>query len=100
MDTREVDRQAAQHATTISQLRSHPLRMLVVFGTPIAFATTGFLHLVPWRDDPVPGCRRPAQPTAEASGPPADVCMTDVAPSPQRGSAWCAACPPDSTSSA
>jgi hypothetical protein len=32
----------------ITQLRAHPLRMLVVFGTPVAFATTGLLHLVPW----------------------------------------------------
>src|SRR5215510_13715442 len=48
MDTYEVDRQAPQHTTSINQLRAHPLRMLVVFGTPVAFATTGFLHLVPW----------------------------------------------------
>jgi hypothetical protein len=48
MDIYEVDLQAPHHATSISQLRAHPLRMLVVFGTPVAFATTGFLHLVPW----------------------------------------------------
>jgi hypothetical protein len=52
MDTHEVDQhpphQAPHDVTGISGLRAHPLRMLVVFGTPVAFATTGFLHLVPW----------------------------------------------------
>jgi hypothetical protein len=33
----------------ITELRAHPGRILVVFGTPIAFAITGFLHLVPDR---------------------------------------------------
>jgi len=52
MHTHEVD-QHAPHQTphevmSITGLRAHPLRMLVVFGTPVAFATTGFLHLVPW----------------------------------------------------
>src|SRR5215472_18024423 len=52
MHTHEVD-QHAPHPTphevmSITGLRAHPLRMLVVFGTPVAFATTGFLHLVPW----------------------------------------------------
>jgi hypothetical protein len=36
----------------ITELRAHPGRMLVVFGTPIAFAITGFLHLVPKTDAP------------------------------------------------
>jgi len=48
MDTYEADLRAPQHTTSIIQLRTHPLRMLVVFGTPVAFAITGFLHLVPW----------------------------------------------------
>jgi len=56
MDTQDLDQHAppdaahgAQQADMrITQLRSHPLRMLVVFATPVAFATTGFLHLVPW----------------------------------------------------
>ena len=52
MDTHEVDQhaphQAPHEVTGISGLRAHPLRMLVVFSTPVAFATTGFLHLVPW----------------------------------------------------
>jgi len=52
MDTHEVDQQAPHHTPhevmSITGLRAHPLRMLVVFGTPVAFATTGFLHLVPW----------------------------------------------------
>jgi len=52
MDTHEVDQhaphQAPHEVTGISGLRAHPLRMLLVFGTPVAFATTGFLHLVPW----------------------------------------------------
>jgi len=56
MDTHYVDQHTtheaphhAQHGVmTVTQLRSHPLRMLVVFGTPVAFATTGLLHLVPW----------------------------------------------------
>ena len=30
----------------ITELRAHPGRILIVFGTPIAFAITGFLHLV------------------------------------------------------
>ena len=30
----------------IAELRAHPGRILIVFGTPIAFAITGFLHLV------------------------------------------------------
>ena len=52
MDTHEID-QHAPHQTprqvmSITQLRAHPLRMLVVFGTPVAFATTGFLHLLAW----------------------------------------------------
>jgi cytochrome bd-type quinol oxidase subunit 2 len=36
----------------ITELRAHPGRILVVFGTPIAFAITGFLHLVPETDAP------------------------------------------------
>lgn len=52
MDKQEVDQhaphQAPHRVASITKLRAHPLRMLVVFGTPIAFATTGFLHLVPW----------------------------------------------------
>jgi hypothetical protein len=36
----------------ITDLRAHPGRILVVFGTPIAFAITGFLHLVPEADAP------------------------------------------------
>jgi len=52
MDTHEVDRhaphQTPHEVMSITGLRAHPLRMLVVFGTPVAFATTGFLHLVPW----------------------------------------------------
>jgi len=31
----------------ITELRAHPVRMLVVCGAPIVFAVTGFLHLVP-----------------------------------------------------
>lgn len=46
MATHEVDQHAAHQAMSITKLRAHPLRMLVVFGTPIAFATTGLLHLV------------------------------------------------------
>lgn len=52
MDTHEVD-QHATHQTprqvmSITQLRAHPLRMLVVSGTPAAFAATGLLHLLAW----------------------------------------------------
>ncbi len=36
----------------ISDLRAHPGRILVVFGTPIAFAIAGFLHLVSDGDAP------------------------------------------------
>jgi hypothetical protein len=48
MDTRQVDQYTPDQVMGIGELRAHPLRMLVVFGTPVAFATTGFLHLVPW----------------------------------------------------
>src|SRR5215831_21418281 len=48
MDTRQVDQYTPDQVIGISGLRAHPLRMLVVFGTPVAFAITGFLHLVPW----------------------------------------------------
>ena len=36
----------------IAELRAHPGRILIVFGTPIAFAITGFLHLVADGDVP------------------------------------------------
>jgi hypothetical protein len=36
----------------ITELRAHPGRILVMFGTPLAFAITGFLHLVPAGDAP------------------------------------------------
>jgi hypothetical protein len=36
----------------IADLRAHPGRVLIVFGTPIAFAITGFLHLVADGDVP------------------------------------------------
>jgi hypothetical protein len=48
MDTRQVDQYTPDQVMGITGLRAHPLRMLVVFGTPVAFAITGFLHLVPW----------------------------------------------------
>jgi hypothetical protein len=48
MYTHEVDQHAPHQVMRITELRAHPLRMLVVFGTPIAFATTGFLHEVAW----------------------------------------------------
>ena len=55
MNTREVDQhlphQAPREVAGITGLRAHPLRMLVVFGTPVAFAATGLLQLlglVPW----------------------------------------------------
>jgi hypothetical protein len=31
--------------TRVTDLRAHPGRILIVFGAPIAFAITGFLHL-------------------------------------------------------
>ena len=39
----------------ITDLRAHPGRILIVFGAPIAFAVTGFLHLV--ADGDAPGCQ-------------------------------------------
>ena len=36
----------------ITKLRAHPERILIVFGTPIAFAITGCLHLVADGDVP------------------------------------------------
>jgi hypothetical protein len=36
----------------ITEPRAHPERILIVFGTPIAFAITGFLHLVADGDVP------------------------------------------------
>jgi hypothetical protein len=36
----------------ITDLRAHPGRILIVFGAPIAFAVTGFLHLVADGDAP------------------------------------------------
>jgi hypothetical protein len=36
----------------ITDLRPHPGRILTVFGAPIAFAITGFLHLVADGDAP------------------------------------------------
>ena len=48
MDQHEVDQHTPHQVMRITQLRAQPLRMLVVFGTPVAFATTGLLHLVPW----------------------------------------------------
>jgi len=55
MDTHEVNQhvphQAPHEIISITGLRAHPLRMLVVFGTPVAFAATGLLQLfglVPW----------------------------------------------------
>jgi hypothetical protein len=38
---------ASGQIMSITELRTHPVRMLVVFGTPLTFAITGFLHLVP-----------------------------------------------------
>src|SRR5215831_19641673 len=46
-----VDRQAPHQVMRIAGLRAHPLRMVVVFGTPVAFAATGLLQLFglfPW----------------------------------------------------
>src|SRR5215468_5581558 len=48
MHTHEVDQHAPHQVMRITELRAHPLRMLVVFGAPLAFATTGFLHEVAW----------------------------------------------------
>ena len=36
----------------ITDLRPHPGRILTVFGAPIAFAITGFLHLLADGDAP------------------------------------------------
>src|SRR6266508_4873930 len=43
-----LTRQGPHQVMSITQLRAHPPRMLVVFGTPVAFATTGLVHLVAW----------------------------------------------------
>jgi len=51
MDTHEIDQQAPHQVMRIAELRVHLPRMLVVLGTPVAFAVTGLLELlglVPW----------------------------------------------------
>ena len=54
MDRQKVDQRAPHQVMRITQLRDHPVRMLVVFGTPLVFATTGFLHLLAGHPAPKP----------------------------------------------